>query len=247
MPNRSALFLALSLPLLALAELQMALQNIMLGLALHTVLLLLLMVLAASEERISARLATVLILLPLLRILGYAVPLPRGNIAFTYLLITLALFVAIILSVWRLRLTPAQLGLRLKTNWMVQGALALSGAGIGFGAARLLHVALPLTGLESGSLVVALVVLTASALVEGVLYRGLIQTVAVEALGGFGLFTSVFIYLVMALCTPTLPLFLLNVAVAAWWTLCMWRTRTLWGALVGQAAFVAVFFVLAKG
>jgi hypothetical protein len=206
----------------------------------HAALLIGFVYYGATGRPDEARFASAVALLPLMRILSFVVPLPRADLAFSYGLTNLSILVAIILCMWRLRLRPSDVGLRVRINWLYQILIALSGPAIAVVTALGFKITWRNTGLPASPSLALIGALCFGAVVEEALYRGLMQRIAVQMLGAIGLGLMLVIYTVMSLGTPSIALILLNVVTGAWWIFCTSRTRGLWGAVVGHALFIAV-------
>lgn len=225
--------------LLTVAEIGVVIVGVGPALIAHAVLLLAFLWYAGTGRPAEARFATAVALLPLLRILSFTVPLPRAAITVSYGLTNLALLVAIGLCMWRLRLTLPAIGLRVRgVNWFIQALIALSGIAIAVVAARVFGITSADTGLAGARSIWLVLAVCFDAIVEEILYRGVLQTVAVEMIGGIGYGLTLILYTVMSLGTPTPPLILLNMVSGAWWVFCAGRTRALWGVAIGHALFI---------
>lgn len=124
-------------------------------------------------------------IVPLLRIISLALPLDVFPLAAWYILVSLILSVAVLITAQRLELSRLDLGLRID-EVPVQLLIGLSGFLIGAGQYALFKPALAIndmTVLERIGL--GLVLLLCSGLVEELIFRGLIQHVAEKILSRY--------------------------------------------------------------
>jgi membrane protease YdiL (CAAX protease family) len=129
-------------------------------------------------------LLTAMTLLPLIRVLTLALPLGSLTLAGAYLLSGSAVLLGAGAMMWALGLSPRAIGLRVG-NPLVQAGIALIGIPLGLVQYGVLGP--PALAADGGMFAVsALVLLVCVALAEEVVYRGILQTAAMAALGRVG-------------------------------------------------------------
>lgn len=172
------------LALITFAELVTSAYNLALGLASHTVLIFLLVVYSAlGRQSAERRLALALTLAPLIRLLSLALPLINLPRLSWYPVVAVPLMSAAWLIVRQLRLPAAELGLRRGRVWL---QLMLMGGGLGLGWLEysiLRPEPLLATFTWSAFTIAALTLIIATGLVEEIIFRGVLQAVALPALG----------------------------------------------------------------
>jgi membrane protease YdiL (CAAX protease family)/transcriptional regulator with XRE-family HTH domain len=185
---RSYLLFWSTLLLIAIAEFMTAVVQSQVGVTLHALLLLGLMICTAQARREEDRqLALALVLMPIIRLLSLALPLPRLPQMAWYPVIAIPLLIATYMIVRQLGVSRHDLGLRLGVV-PLQLALALGGLGIGALEYLILwpqpqsaHFSWNVFLLSSLSLVLF------TGFSEELIFRALIQRLALPALGRWGL------------------------------------------------------------
>jgi membrane protease YdiL (CAAX protease family)/transcriptional regulator with XRE-family HTH domain len=185
---RSYLLFWSTLLLIAIAEFMTAVVQSQVGVTLHALLLLGLMICTAQARREEdRRLALALVLMPIIRLLSLALPLPRLPQMAWYPVIAIPLLIATYMIVRQLGVSRRDLGLRLGVV-PLQLALALGGVGIGALEYLILwpqpqsaHFSWSVFLLSSLSLVLF------TGFSEELIFRALIQRLALPALGRWGL------------------------------------------------------------
>lgn len=177
-----------TLVLITVAEYATAVVQSQVGLTLHALLLLGLMVAATLARREEdRRLALALILMPIIRLLSLALPLPRLPQMAWYPVIAIPLLIATYMIVRQLGVSRRDLGLHMGVL-PLQLALALGGLGIGA-----LEYLILWPAPQSASFSWNVFLLSSLSLVlftgfsEELIFRALLQRLALPALGRWGL------------------------------------------------------------
>lgn len=183
---------------LATIEALTAMSDLRIGLALHIGLLFGLVLhssLGSSEEQ--RRLALVLTLVPLIRMLGLALPLLQVPPSIWYLLVTLMLAVAVGIIARQTGLSRRALGLSFRQHalhaMMMSGGLGLGVAQFALAQPHLLHSS-TMDGLPLPLLVLLLV---GSSFIEELIFRGLVQAAALPVMGRWGLVYGALLFAVL--------------------------------------------------
>jgi membrane protease YdiL (CAAX protease family) len=176
------------LGMITLAELLTALVSAELGLAIHALLLIGLTIRGATwQSGAERRLALTLTLAPLTRLISLAMPLTNIPQLAWYPIVATPLLIAAWIITRQLRVSRADLGLR-PGNLPLQ--LMVMGCGMAIGVAEyvILRPAPLITGLSWNSFALAALVLAIfTGFAEELIFRGLLQSAAVPALGRWAL------------------------------------------------------------
>jgi membrane protease YdiL (CAAX protease family) len=182
-----------------------------------------------------------LALLPLLRILSVTMPVRVLPQISWYALIGVPLLLGVVLTARVLDLPASRVGLRVQGWWPGQALIALSGLPLAVIAFALLK-AEPLiakTNVSVGPVLVdALILLIFVGFTEELVFRGVLQQVAVDVFGRAGLLWSSALFACMSLgsLSPRYVLFMLLVGLFFAW--CVDRTGSLWGVAVAHGFLV---------
>lgn len=173
---------------LAVAELVTTLVSPVGGVVIHLAILGSLLVQAARATTSRERnFFSTLMLCPLIRIVSMGMPLGSLPQIWWYALTALPLLAAAGVLLHSLPLAPASVGLRLPElrDWPLTLAVAASGAGLGWIEYQILPTSTPLApSLAIGALILpSVILLIGTGLMEEVVFRGLLQTMATELLG----------------------------------------------------------------
>lgn len=194
---------ALSLSYLAAigaAEAVTALYDLQLGVIFHALLMgLLLLHSALVGPSPLQRLLLTLALAPLVRIVSLGLPLAPFPQVYWYLLTGAPLVAAAVVAMWVLGTPWRAVGLSLR-GWAWQPPLAL--AGVGFGAAEfyILRPAPLIAEMEwRQALLPALILFLATGFAEELLFRGVVQRAALDALGIGGLVYGALLFAILHL------------------------------------------------
>jgi membrane protease YdiL (CAAX protease family) len=174
--------------LIAVAELLTTFSVPQAGLALHGGLLIVLLTHTAIVSRHSYhRLLLSLTIAPLIRMLSLSLPLARYPILHWYLIISVPLLLATILTARALGLSRVQMGLTVR---QLPWQLLIAATGLVFGVVEY-YILRPGPLIESPSwqnlLPAFLILMVCTGFAEELIFRGVIQRTAMQALGRFGL------------------------------------------------------------
>jgi len=158
------------------------LAGMVLGLALLAVLPLH----AAFASRPQGALLTALTLVPLVRVVSLALPLGGLPLAAAYLVASIPLALGVVAAIWALELRPSQIGLRVGQPLVQLGIVLL---GVPLGLLRFVVIGSSSLGIGGlgNQLFTSLVLVVSIAFLEEVIYRGILQTTALAAMGRVGL------------------------------------------------------------
>jgi uncharacterized protein len=189
---------------------------------------------ALTEQAAYRRVLPALALAPLLRILSLNLAYVGLPQIYWHMLIGTPLLLAIALTVRLLDLSPTRLGLRLRM-WPLQLLIGLSGLPLGV-AAVLLVAPMPLAGdLGWGKIAIgAAIILVFGGFAEELLFRGLIQAVAGEALSRAGMLCSTALFAVLYFGAPSWSYFLFIGLAGLYFGWCVGRTGSIWGVALAH-------------
>jgi len=178
-----------SLPLFVLffttiAELFITFTTPLAAMGLHvTVMFVLLYNVLHTVNPIRRRLQTVLLLVPLTRILFLALPLTNLSRVYSSLAISIPLFIAIMMIIWQESWSREELGFTFN-HWPLQTVTAISGLGFGLLQYHLIRPEAFTTELTwQAALVPALILMVSTGYLDELMFRGLIQNAALPILG----------------------------------------------------------------
>ncbi len=177
----------LYLAAIAAAELVVALVNPLGGIVLHIVLLLGFVSHASFAARHPQhKLYLALALAPLIRVLSLSMPLTEFPQIYWYAIIAVPLLVAVFAVMQRLDFRPQEIGLTLNRP-PVQFLVALTGIPFGIVEFYILRPSPLVDSLAwEGMVLPVLILLVGTGLVEELVFRGVMQRSATEALGRWG-------------------------------------------------------------
>jgi len=186
------------LALIALAELITTYAEPRVGLTLHGGLLIILLLhTALASKHPYHRLLLSLALAPLIRILSLSLPLVGFPLLYWYLIISVPLLAATILTARILGFSRDQLGLTIRK---VPLQLLVAVTGFAFGMMEY-YIIKPEPLIASfswrGMLVPGLILMVCTGFAEELIFRGLIQRTSVQALGRFGLLYTALLFAVL--------------------------------------------------
>ncbi len=230
---------------IALAELMATLVDPRLGLGLHCLILVLLLVeVALAEAGALQDLFLALTLVPLIRILSLSLPLAHVPILYWYPIIGVPLLAAVWVAARSLGYSWRALGLTLR-GWPLQLAVGLSGLALGVVEYAILRPP-PLTPAPAWAhaWLPALILLVCTGLLEEMVFRGLLQYAAAEALGRWGMPYVALLFAVMhtGYRSPLNAAFVL--AVGLFFGAVVQRTRSLLGVAMAHGLTNIVLFLV---
>lgn len=184
--------------LISVAESLIVFGNAVVGMGVHTLILLGLTLYAGlGRDMTHSRLALVLTLLPLIRILSLTLPLAKLPQLAWYPMVLTPLIVVAVIVIRQSGLARAELGLR-SGNPLLQ--LMLMGSGLGIGALQywLLEPTQLVTAFSWNVFLLAtLLVLLLTGVLEELIFRGILQAVALPLLGRWALFYVALLFATM--------------------------------------------------
>jgi len=231
---------------LTVAEVLTALIEPRVGLVLHAILLAALSVHAAlTWGHATHRLLLSLTMAPLIRILSLSLPLRNFPIVYWYAIISVPLFAATAAVARALSLGGGEIGLRTRQPWLQAGVTVL---GLGFGYVE--YLILRPTPLASSltwqaAWMPALILLVCTGFAEELIFRGLMQKAATEAMGRWGMMyvAAVFAVLHVGYKSVVDVLFVFGVAMVFGWIAA--RTRSIVGVSLAHGLTNIVLFLVA--
>lgn len=179
-------FPLLYLAAIAAAEVVTALVNPLGGIVFHIVLLLGLVAHASfSPTYLHQELYLALALAPLIRVLSLSMPLTKFPQIYWYAIIAVPLLVAVFAVMRRLDFHPRDVGLTL--NWPpIQFLVGLTGIPFGMIGFHILTPESLVNSLAWGEILLPAVILLATGFAEELVFRGVMQKSADDALGHWG-------------------------------------------------------------
>ena len=248
----------LSFLLLAAAELALT-ANIELGLLMHAGLI---MCFAAGvaylhrgesrkgsmkeSYRNAAGLLAAVMLLPLIRVFDFALPLVFFRQVYWSLIISIPLLVAVAYLAKNLNIRPVDSGLILG-NVPVQLAVGLTGIAFGYVEYSLIHPLPLITALSPETIFVpALILLAFTGFTEELIFRGLIQTLAVRVYAPLqGILFSSALFTVMHVGFNSAPHLVYIMAVSLFYGMAFYRTKSISGIVLSHGLTNIVLFLVA--
>lgn len=217
------------------------------GLLLHAYVLVgLILIVSAYWDRSQYRYLLALSIVPLMRMVGLAVPLPYFPAAGWIILVSLILCVAVLMYAQRLGLTSADLGIRLN-GWPVQLLVGLSGVLIGAGQYFLVGSSITSDPTRQfPNITVGVVLLLGYGFVEELIFRGLLQQITEKILGDHVAWVYIAaVYAVMTLGSYSVGYMGVAFGVSVLFSWVVWRTRSILGvSLAHGLASITLFLIL---
>jgi membrane protease YdiL (CAAX protease family) len=186
-----------------------------------------------------------LALLPLLRILSVTMPVNVLPQISWYALIGVPLLLGAVLTARVLDLSASRVGLRGQGWWPGQALIALSGLPLAVIALALLKAEPLIARTDVGPVLVdALILLIFVGFTEELVFRGVLQQVAVDVFGRAGLLWSsaLFAFMHLGSLAPSYVLFMLLVGLFFAW--CVERTGALWGVAAAHGVFISLVLLI---
>jgi uncharacterized protein len=231
----STVIICAYVPFIAVAELVGALVGVLPGALCDAILIpVLLSHYALTPEKPHRRILAALALIPLLDLLSFTMPVKPVPQIYWYILVGTPLLIAAALTARLLALSWSDVGLRLR-QWPRQILIAASGLPLGLVAFLILRPK-PLfaepTWPEMAASAVVLIVFTG--LIEEIIFRGVLQTTAEDALGPMSVLYSSTVFAIAYVGSLSLPyvLFMQGVGLLFGW--CFRRTGSIWGTTLAH-------------
>jgi membrane protease YdiL (CAAX protease family) len=230
----------------AVAEIATMVFNVVVGATIDGVLLFTIVNVAFFSRSDSIRKILIpLLLVPLLRILSLAIPIPHIMPIFWYLLVGVPLLIATFIVVRVIGL-PA-LSLRQSfMKWFLQILFGLLGIPIGILAAYLLSSpSIMIPGKTIGWIISGAIILTlCSALIEEIIFRGLVQNVTLDSYGLIGLLISSGVYAIMTVGTLSPGYVIFFGITGLLFSLWVKISGSLWGVILAHCLVNIIFLLL---
>ena len=215
------------------------------GMAMHCLLLLMMLFHSSRVESREARTLLVsLAFAPLIRILSLSLPLTHFAAVYWYLLTSLPLFVGLFVAGRALGFSWRDLGLNLR-RLPLQMGIALSGLVLGVAEYLILHPSPLATSPDWRDLwLPALILLFSTGLLEEMTFRGLMQRVAQEGLGRWGLVYVAVLFAVLHIGYRSFIDVLFVLAVGLFFGWAVQRTRSLLGVTLAHGLTNILLFLV---
>ena len=233
------------LGVMTVAEVLTALYDPSLGLIVHGVLLVALMLHSSRTLEYPIHgLLLILAFAPLIRLLSLSLPLASVPRVYWYLITSVPLFITAFVVVRTLGLSGASISMK----WgrvPLQLLFGLSGLALGYIEYQILRpqpLAKALTWKEAA--IPALILLVCTGFLEELIFRGIMQRVAVRSLGRFGLIYVALIFAILHIGHRSLLdiLFVLGVGLLFGWVVV--KTRSLLGVTLAHGFTNIMLFVV---
>ncbi|MBI3160208.1 MAG: CPBP family intramembrane metalloprotease [Chloroflexi bacterium] len=239
------------LQLLAVAEGLTTLRDPFTGLVAHGITLLLLLIHGGLTDNIrDRRILLGLALAPLIRLLSLSLPLAGKPLVEWYFYIGGIVYVAFFIAARLFGFSGYRLGLTLK-NWQGQVLIGLSGIGLGFIEYLILKPEPLVPEFYLPALIAPALVLTIfTGLLEELVFRGLIQQVALASYGRFGVNFSALLFAILHIGYGSIPDFIFVYVVALLFGLIVLKTDSLVGVTIAHSlnnVFLLIVFPLSFG
>jgi membrane protease YdiL (CAAX protease family)/LysM repeat protein len=186
--------------LIIIAELLATAYEPVIGVALHTLILLSLILQGALARQVQKRrFLLALALSPLIRIISVTVPLNNRPIVEWYLVIGGLMYIATFFTIRATEFAPRRIGMTFK-DWPKQVALGAIGLGLGLVEYLIIRPAAiipkwdPVVFLQA-----ALTLLICTGVLEEIIFRGLLQEASLGPFGRFGIIYSAAVFAVLHL------------------------------------------------
>ena len=227
------------------AEIAAIVFNVIVGATIDAVLLFAIVNVAFFSRSDNIRKILIpLLLVPLLRILSLAIPIPHIVPIFWFLLVGIPLLLATFIVVRVIGLPTLSLKQSF-IKWFFQVLFGLSGIPIGVLAAHLFSSTSMIPGKTIGWIISGAIILTLfSALIEEIIFRGLLQNVSLDSYGLIGLLISSAVYAIMTVGTlsPGYVIFfgITGLLFAVWVKI----SGSLWGVILAHSLVNIIFLLL---
>jgi uncharacterized protein len=221
------------LSLITLAELITTYYDPLLGVIVHSgILVALLYQGSVSAKNTNRRFLILMSLAPLTRILSLSIPLPSLGlpIIYWYMIIGALLLVAALIAGRITDMSWRRIGWSWK-SWPTQTGIGAIGIGLGLMEYWILKPGPLATTMNLIDILVsAFIFLVFTGFLEEVIFRGLLQSATMQAVGKSGLVYVAVVFTVLHIGYKSLPdlLFVLGVGLLFGWL--VWKTHSLWGA-----------------
>jgi membrane protease YdiL (CAAX protease family) len=216
------------------------------GIVSHSLILAALIVHSSvTNDQTQHRLFVALSLAPLTRILSLSMPLDALDLVYWYAIIGTPLFIAAAMIMNSLRLSRADVGLTVG-NLPLQVLIGLGGFSLGVAEYLILEPE-PLMGSFSAgeALVAGAILLIGTGLLEELIFRGVLQTVARESLGSLNLVYVSALFAVLHVGYQSAPDVIFVFAVGLLFALAVRYTGSIFGVTIGHGLTNITLFLIA--
>ena len=234
---------------LGYAERMVYFENPVRGVILHAYILFgLIMIVSAYWDKSQYYYLMAFAIVPFMRIIGFAVPLSYLQISAWYVLVSLALIVAVMMVAQRLELTRFDLGLKFN-KLPLQIVVGFSGILIGAGQYLIVMPSLSTDPmLQFPSIAIGVVVLLGYSFVEELIFRGMLQHSLEKVLGaGVAWVYTAAVYAVMTFGSYSF----VNIAFAFGYSLLfswvVWQTKSIVGVALAHGLLNITMFLIVPG
>jgi hypothetical protein len=249
--GRVAIYPLAYLQALAMAEGLTTLRDPLVGMAAHGIILVALLIHGSRTDNLrDRRILLGLALAPLIRLLSLSLPLAGRPLLQWYFYIGGIVYVATLITARLFGLGGYRLGMTLK-KWPAQALIGLMGVGLGFVEYLILKPEPLVPSLNLPALIVPALVLTIfTGLLEELIFRGLIQQVAIASFGRFGVNFSAILFAILHIGYGSLADFIFVYLVALLFGLIVLRTDSIVGVTIAHSlnnVFLLLVFPLFLG
>ena len=220
--------------------------NPLLAMGLHVIVMFVLLYnVLHTTEPIKRRLNTVLLLIPLTRTLSLGVPLVELPQIYSYVALSLPLFIAIMLIIWQESWSREELGFTFN-HLPLQIMTALSGLGLGWLQYQLLQPEPLVSELTwQTTLLPAIVLMVSTGYLEELMFRGLLQNAAMPILGHWAsLFFVSALFAVLNISLLSLPSILLIFGIGLIFGLVVAHSRSIVGVTLAHGIMNITLFMM---
>lgn len=215
------------------------------GLALHGILLFALIFQASyAQHTIKRRFFLSLALVPVVRLVGLALPMANIPIIYWYLAIGAPLYVSSITVARLSRMSWGMLGVN-RRKLLLQCLVAVSGIGLGY-VEFLFFKPTPLVAqLQWGQIwIPALILIVFSGLLEEFIFRGVMQSAAIQFLGWRGILYISLIFSVLHIGIRSTPNLLVAFAISLFYGFVVLRTGSILGVALSHSLMNIVVYLI---
>ena len=192
-----------------------------------------------------ASLLSILMLVPLLRLLSVTLSIRELPQEFRYVLIGSPMLFAIALAAQYLGWTRVNFAIH---SWKLQGVIGLSGIPIGIiGALGFPFLSSFAAERRTGGelILYGIVLIIFAGVLEELIFRGLLQSVLVKQFGGLGSIWTNTLFAALYLSAPT-PLYALYMFfVGLYFSYCVRVSRSLWGVMLAHSLATIIMVIVA--
>jgi membrane protease YdiL (CAAX protease family) len=231
---------------IVVAEVVTVYLNAAIGVAAHALIVITLIANYIWREAAPyRRMLPVLALVPLLRILGLALPSPSVPLVYWYAVVGIPILVAATLAAHLLRFSPTDLGLKGR-NGLTQVVIAISGLPLGAAAYLILRPIDLIVGFDWLAILLGSAVLTVFVgFMEEFIFRGLIMRATREVFGRqAAIICSSLLFATLYIGSLSLGYLIFIGLVGVYFAYCVDKTGSLWGVSVAHSLMIIGYIVI---